>query len=92
MTAQGINRLRALTNQQLSGTENHRLGLLLWGLDRNKPHPWSRGRFTDRFGIVAVILPTLWDIRFDALGRDQLNPMAERAEKTPPVMGPASGF
>jgi hypothetical protein len=51
----------------------------------------SRGRHTvKRFGVRRIV-PAALDIRFDQLRCDQLHLMAERAQQSRPMMGPALG-
>jgi hypothetical protein len=56
MPAYCITHHRALTHQKLPRPLQHQGGLLLLGLDRNKPHRWPRYRLEDRGGIIRIIL------------------------------------
>src|SRR5882724_9931794 len=91
MTPERVDQLRALTNQQLARAQNHQLGLLLRRFHRHKAHARARRRFTDGFGIIAIILAAL-DEGLDVLRRDQPHPMALTAQNPRPVMRPAAGL
>ena len=68
--------------------------LLLSTLDRDKAHGRPSNRFTDRFGIVRVVLArfTTFPIRRDELGCDQFHLMADLRQLARPVMRTPTGF
>jgi len=69
----------------------HQGGLLLLGLDRNKPHGWPCHRLADRRRIVRIILAAL-EIGLHVARRHQLHRMTKRLQLTTPVMGRRTGF
>jgi hypothetical protein len=54
--AQRVDALRALTHQEIPGSEHDAIRLLLFGLDRNEAHARPLRRFTDGLGIRCVTL------------------------------------
>jgi hypothetical protein len=68
---------------------DHRL--LLDRLNRHKAHVRPRHRFTDRLGIVAVILAIL-PVRGNELGRHELHRMTQTLELARPLVRTGAGF
>lgn len=65
--------------------------LLLAFFDRDKAHVWSAHGFTIGFGISRIIFVGL-DVRFDELGRHQLNRMPQRFQFPCPEIGAVAGL
>jgi hypothetical protein len=80
-----------LTNQGLAHLQYHALSLLRDGLHGYEMHARPPRGFTDRLGVVAVILGS-FDVGFDILRRDEMHRVAERDEFASPVMRAAAGF
>jgi hypothetical protein len=80
-----------LTNQCLAHLQNHALSLLRDGLRGYGMHARPPRGFTDRRGVVAVILAG-FDIRLDVLRWDQTHRMAERDQFASPIMRAATRF
>src|SRR3954452_16323328 len=59
VTAQRVDGLRALANQQVPRAEHDGGGLLVRSLDGHKAHGRALGGLTDRFGISRVVLLSL---------------------------------
>ncbi len=77
---------RALLDEVLADPMQH-LNVLLFGtLQRHKAHARPAHRFTDRLGIVRVILVAL-DIGFHELRRNQASVMPHLLQLSSPVMG-----
>ena len=91
MAAQCIDQLRPLTDQQFARREQHRARLLPDRLHRHAADRGLRCRHADRFGIIAIVLAPP-DERFDVLWWDQPHPVAERLQRTSPVMRAAASF
>ena len=85
MAAQGVDRLRALPDQQLAHAEDHCRALGLFALDRNKAH----SRLADRLSIGGIILLPL-DERLHIGRRDQPHVMAQLANFA--AVSAATGF
>ena len=73
---QGIYEFGSLMNKALSGPEQCRARLLLFGLRRDKPHFWLSRCNDDRLRISGIILLPL-DEGAHILRRDQQNLMTE---------------
>src|SRR5229473_2120587 len=56
VTAQGVDRLRPLPDQKVSGLEHHARGLLLGALHRYEAYRRAPCRFGDRLGVGYVVL------------------------------------
>ena len=56
VAAERVDQLRALTNQEITGAEQHSARLLLLGLDRHVAHGRSGRRLTDGFCVRRVVL------------------------------------
>jgi len=65
--------------------------LLFRALNRNKAHVRSAHRFTDRFGVVAVVLLAL-AIRHDELGRHDAGVVTHRCERARQLVGARARF
>ena len=78
-------------DQELPGTMDRQDGLLLDLLHRDKAHVGPTDGFTDRLGVVAIILVVL-PIGGDELRRDQPDVMTQRPQLPRPVMRTATGF
>lgn len=59
VTAQGVHELRALTDQQVPGPEDHAACLLLAALHRHEAHGRPLSRLADRLGVGRVVLLAL---------------------------------
>ena len=70
MPAQRVDALRALTHQEISGSEHDTIRLLFLRLDRNKAHTRPLRRFTNGLRVGHVVLLSL-DERLDVSWRDQ---------------------
>ena len=77
MAAERVDQQGPLTNKGLPHLQNHALSLLRNRLHGHEMHARPPRRFTDRLGVVAVILAA-FDIGFDVLGRNQTHLVAER--------------
>src|SRR4051812_32032001 len=91
MTAERVNQLRALPDQNIPRPEQHGARLLSLGLHRDKAHRWSTRSLSDRCRIGSIVLLAL-DERFDVDGWDQSNLMPEVPDGPPPVVRAATGF
>jgi len=60
-------------------------------LDRYKAHAGPFHGFTDRFGVIAIILPA-FAIGRDKAGHHDADPVAERDKLPAPMMGAGTGF
>src|SRR6516164_3640316 len=89
--AKSVDALGALTHQEIAGSKHDAVGLLLFGLDRNKAHARSLGRFTDGLCIGGIVLLPL-DERLDVGRRDQAHMMAQLSDLTRPVVRTGTGF
>src|SRR3984885_5717465 len=91
VAAERVDQLRALTNQEITGAEQHCARLLLLGLDRHEAHGRPDRRLTDGFCVRRVVLLAP-DERFNIDGRNQPNFMAESADGASPMMGAPAGL
>ena len=91
VTAERIDQLRALANQEITGAKQHGARLLLLGLDRHEAHGRPDRRLTDGFCVRRVVLLAP-DERFDIDRRNQPNFMAESLDSASPVMGAPAGL
>ena len=89
--AQGVDALRALAHQEITGAEHDAVRLLLLALHRHEAHARPLGRLADRLGIRHVVLLPLHE-RLDVGRRDQPHRVAQLAELTRPVMRPGAGL
>ena len=71
VTAERIDGLGALANQQVPRAEHDGCGLLVRALNGDKAHSRALGGLADRFGISHVVLLSL-DERLDVSRWDQL--------------------
>ena len=91
VTAERIDQLRALANQEITGAKQHGARLLLLGLDRHIAHGRPDRRLTDGFCVGRVVLLAP-DERLDIDRRNQPNFMAKSADGASPVMGAPAGL
>src|SRR4051812_12857615 len=91
MPAQGVDALRALAHQEITGAEHDPIRLLLLAFHRHEAHARALGGFADRLGIRPVVLLPL-HVRLDVGRRDQAHGVAQLAELTRPVMRPGAGL
>ena len=91
MAAQRVDQLGSLTHQGLAHLQNHTLSLLRDGLHQHEMHAWPSSRFTDRLGVISVVLAA-FDIGFDVLGRNQTHLVTERGQFASPIVRAAAGF
>ena len=80
-TADHVDDLGALPNDQIPGAVYGKHSLLVFRFDLDKPHRRPTHRFADRFGISRVRLAAL-HIEFDIGGRHQPHIMPELAQLT----------
>ena len=88
-TAKRVDGLRALTHDEIPRSEHCRAGLLLFALDRHKPHGRALRRLADRLRIGGIVLLPLY-VRLHILWRDQANVMAHALQLARPVMRAAA--
>ena len=91
VATQSVDRLRPLPDQHLTVLYHNRRSLLVDRLHRHGPHVRPRGRLTDRFRVVAIVLAAL-DEGLHVLRRDQLDPVTHGAKCLTPMMAPRIGF
>ena len=84
-TADHVDQLRALLDQQIARPVHRQRRLLLGRLHRHEPHRRPRHRLADRFRIGSVGLAAL-HIRLDVSRRHQAHLMAELDQLARPVM------
>src|SRR5215469_18173244 len=89
--AQSVDALGALAHQQIAGSKDDAVGLLLFALDPNKAHARPLRRFTDGLGIGGIVLLPL-DERLDVDRRDQAHMMSQLGDLTRPVVRAGTGF
>src|SRR4051812_9642460 len=89
VTAQSVDRLGALPNQQVPCLQEHSRSLLADGLERHETHRWSAYSFAYRLSVCRVILSS-FDIRLHIGRRDQPNVMSESPDLSCPVMSAAA--
>lgn len=85
MCAKGIDKLRSLTDEEVSRPEKHGAGLLGFRLWNDEPHRRPGRCFNDRFCIGRIILLP-FDKGLNVGRRDQANIMAKFADLTRPIM------
>ena len=86
-----VRQRRAFRHQQFAGTVDRQHGLLRFALHRNKPGPGTRDRFTDRCGIILVILLPP-PIGLDHRHRHQPYLVPQLLQLSRPVVRPTTGF
>jgi hypothetical protein len=91
LTAQGIDQLCALTDQEIPCPKQHGARLLFLRLDSNEAHGRSARRFHNRFRVRRVVL-LAFDKRLDVRRRDQANFMPGVADSPTPVMCAPAGL
>ncbi len=91
MTAQGVDDLGALADQQIARPEDHGRGLLRLALHGDEPHGRALGGLADRLGIGHVVLLPL-DERLHVGRRDQPHLVAELADRASPVVRARAGL
>ena len=91
MCAKGIDKLRSLTDEEVSRPEKHGAGLLGFSLWNDEPHRRPGRCFNDRFCIGRIILLP-FDKGLNIGRRDQANIMAKFADLTRPVMRGGAGL
>src|SRR4051812_34731472 len=85
VTAERVDGLGALANQQVPRAKHDGGGLLVRALEGNKAHSGPLSGLADRFGIGHVVLLSL-DERLHVRRRDETDRMAELGDLTPPVV------
>src|SRR3954449_3733725 len=85
MTADGVDDLRALADQQVAGPEHDGRGLLGLALDGDEPHGRALGRLADRFGICGIVLLPL-DERLHVSRRNQPHLVPQLGDLACPVV------
>src|SRR3954464_2161701 len=91
VTAERVDGLGALANQQVPRAKHNGGGLLVRTLEGNKAHSGPLSGLADRFGIGHVVLLAL-DERLDVRRRDETDRMAELGDLAAPVVGAATGL
>jgi len=91
VAAKRIDRLSALTDQQLPDPEDHGCTLHIFALYRHKAHRGAYCCLANRFSIRSIILLTL-DEGFDVSWRDQSHFVAQLANLTAPEMSTPAGL
>ena len=91
MTAQRIDQLRALADQEIPCPKQHGARLLFLRLDSNEAHGRSARRLRNRFRVRRVVL-LAFDKRLDVRRRDQANFMPGVADSPTPVMCAPAGL
>jgi hypothetical protein len=91
MTAQCVDQLGALTDQQVPGAEDHGRALRLRALRAHEPHGRPLRRLADRLGIGHVVLLALHE-RLHVRWRDQAGLMTQGGDLPGPVVGARTGF
>src|SRR3954469_20982420 len=86
VTAERVDGLGALANQQVPRAKHDGGGLLVRALEGDKAHGGPLSGLADRFGIGHVVLLSL-DERLDVRRRDQLHHVAELGDLAAPVVG-----
>jgi hypothetical protein len=76
VTAQRVDQLDALADQEIAGAEDHGGALSLGALGGDEPHRGPLGRLADRLRVGHVVLLPLHE-RLDVGRRDQPHLMAE---------------
>jgi hypothetical protein len=91
VAAERVHEQGPLTDQSLAHLQDHALSLLRDGLHGHEMHARPPRRFTDRLGVVAIVLAAL-NIRFDVLGWDETHLVTERDQFASPIMCATAGF
>jgi hypothetical protein len=91
VAAQGVDRLRALADQQLASAEDHRGALGLLALHGHEAHRGSLRCLADRLRVRRIVLLPLHE-GFDVGGRDETDLVAQLADLAAPEMRAAAGF
>lgn len=91
MCSKGIDKLRALTDEEVSRREEHGAGLLGFSLWNDEPHRRPGRCFNDRFCIGRIILMP-FDKGLNVGRRNQANMAAKFADLTRPVMRCRAGL
>ena len=82
MTTQGVQRLSALTNKQITRPEYDRSRLRHFAFDRYEPHGRPLRRFADRLGVGRIVFLPLNEWFYIGRG-DQLDGVSELGEFAP---------
>jgi hypothetical protein len=80
-----------LTNEELPAAMQHQTGLLLFGFYRHETNRRPRYRFTDRGGIVGVVL-VAFEIGLHVARWHQLDRVAESLKFSAPMVCARAGF
>src|SRR3954466_4312167 len=91
VTAERVDGLGALADQQVPRAEHDGGGLLVRALEGDKAHGGTLSGLADRFGIRHVVLLSL-DERLDVRRRDQLHRVAKLGDLAAPIMRAATGL
>src|SRR3954471_4164769 len=85
MTAQRVDDLGALTDQEVARSEDHGRSLLRLALHGHEPHRWTLGCFADRLSIGHIVL-LAFNERLHVRRRDQSDFVAEFSDRASPVV------
>src|SRR4051812_40494394 len=85
VTAERVDGLCALTNEQVPRAEHNGCGLLVRALEGHEAHSGALSRLADRLGIGRVVLLSL-DERLDVRRCDEADRVAELGDLTPPTV------
>src|SRR3954470_11775178 len=85
MTAQRVDDLGALTDQEVARSEDHGRSLLRLALHGHEPHRWTLGCFADRLSIGHIVL-LAFNQRLHVRRRDQSDFVAEFSDRASPVV------
>jgi len=91
LTAQRIDQLRALADQEIPCPKQHGARLLFRRFDSNEAHGRSARRFRNRLRVRRVVL-LAFDKRLDVRRRDQANFMPGVVDSPTPVMCAPAGL
>src|SRR5258707_1613962 len=91
MRAARVDRLGALTHQQIARTVLHQLPLLLGRFDLHETHRRAPNRLADRLGVGGIVLVTL-DVGLHVFCWPHPDPAADPRELARPIMRPRPGL
>ena len=91
MSAQGVDGLRSLPNQEASGLERHLTGLALNRFNGNEAHSRAEHRFAYGLGIDRICFAAL-DIGLHIGRRNQSGIMTETSDLARPEVRTTAGF
>src|SRR3954453_10024214 len=85
MTAQRVDDLAPLTDEEVAGSKDHGRSLLRLALHGHEPHCWTLGCFADRLSIGHIVL-LAFNERLHVRRRDQSGFVAEFSDRASPVV------